>query len=147
MGNIRKFDFNHNEYMELPAQIAKLPILKEWLTGIVAELVVPSKISKQILIALDEIFTNISSYGYPVGGGSVRVWVELDEEEKVLTITFADTGTPYNPLETKEPDTTLPLDERPIGGLGIFMVRKMMDSVNYRRENEQNILVLEKKLF
>ena len=66
--------------------------------------------------------------------------------QEILTITFTDTGVAYDPLAAKEPDLAAPLEERQLGGLGIFLVRKFMDSIEYRREDEKNILVLKKNL-
>ena len=68
-----------------------------------------------------------------------------DFEGEDLVLTFTDSGIPYDPTKTREPDITLPAEERPIGGLGIFLVRKTMDDVAYRREDGKNILTVRKK--
>ena len=103
----------------------------------------PMKTQTQIAIAVEEIFVNIAHYAYSpeVGGAVIRVAVG-DE----VVIEFEDNGKPYNPLERDDPDITIGAEEREIGGLGVFMVKKMMDSVEYRREDNKNILAISKKL-
>ena len=102
----------------------------------------PPKIQNQLGIAVDEIFSNISRYAYQpdVGGVTVRVCVEDD-----ITIEFEDNGAPYNPLSAQTPDISLPAEEREPGGLGIFMVKNIMDAVEYRREGNKNILTIRKR--
>lgn len=102
----------------------------------------------QVQIAVEEIFVNIAHYAYGESVGMVRIQVDVErttEQEQAAVITFADSGTPYNPLERKEPDTGLSAEERPIGGLGIFMVKKSVDSVEYEYRNGENVLVLKKR--
>ena len=103
----------------------------------------PQKTKNQISIAVEEIFANIAHYAYEhaTGGAVVRVAVDGD-----FFIEFEDTGAAYDPLSAKEPDTSLPAAEREIGGLGIFMVKNIMDSVEYRRESNKNILTMRKKM-
>lgn len=105
----------------------------------------PMKAQMQIDIAIDELFGNIANYAYNPEVGTATVCVEVTEEPTVI-ITFIDNGVPYNPLEKADPDTTLTADEREIGGLGIFMVKKTMDSISYEYVNGQNILRIKKGL-
>ncbi|MDR1061886.1 MAG: ATP-binding protein [Clostridiales bacterium] len=96
-------------------------------------------------LAMEEIFINIASYAYADGHeGAVTVRCEADQAAGRLTVTFIDGGAPYNPLERGDPDTDLALRERPIGGLGIFMAKRLMDAMDYRYENGENILALVK---
>ena len=104
----------------------------------------PVKAQMQISIAVDELFSNIARYAYAPGAGEATVRVEAAEEGVVIT--FIDRGRPYNPLTAAEPDTTLSAEERSPGGLGIFMVRRSMDEMNYRYEGGCNILSIRKKL-
>lgn len=104
------------------------------------------KAQMQIAIAIDEVFANIASYAYPDGQGQVTVRVHSSEDRKQAVITFIDTGIPYNPLEKDDPDLSLSAEDRPIGGLGIFMVKKSMDDMSYRFENGKNILTLAKTI-
>ncbi len=103
------------------------------------------KAMQQINVALDEILSNIASYAYPNGEGNVTV--QVDVKDKVVKITFRDDGIAFNPLKLEDPDVSLDAAERSIGGLGIFLVKKTMDSVTYERCDEQNVLRLEKKIF
>lgn len=121
-------------------------MLKDWLGGIADELEISSSVRNQIMVAADEIFTNIATHAYPQSSGTVETAVEFNAADQNLTMTFSDSGVPFDPLEIAEPNVNLPPEERPIGGLGIFLVRKFMDSVEYRCENERNILVLRKCL-
>ena len=103
----------------------------------------PVKIQNQIGIAVDEIFSNIARYAYHPQTGGAAVRVAVDDN---ITIEFEDSGAAYDPLSADTPDMTLPVEERGIGGLGIFMVRNIMDSVEYRREGNKNILTIRKRL-
>jgi anti-sigma regulatory factor (Ser/Thr protein kinase) len=101
----------------------------------------PPKIQNQIGVAVDEIFSNIANYAYNPATGGAAVRIEAGEDIK---IEFEDSGAPYNPLTAPAPDISLPAEEREIGGLGIFMVKNIMDSVEYRREGNKNILTIKK---
>ena len=81
----------------------------------------------QIDLAVEEIFVNISNYAYQKGKGNAVVEVSLDGETNTVSIIFSDRGIPYNPLQKTDPDITLTAEERQIGGLGIFMTKKIMD--------------------
>lgn len=144
--DIRRFHYNGADALSLPARTEAFVTLKDWLGSIADELTVTPKTKKQLLIVADEIFTNIASYGYPRGDGTAKVAVEFDMSTETLILVFSDEGVAYNPLETPPPDITKPLAERQIGGLGVFMVKKIMDTVEYRRENDSNVLVMTKKL-
>ncbi|MBQ2150617.1 MAG: ATP-binding protein [Bacteroidales bacterium] len=91
----------------------------------------------KIRLSVEEIAENIVNYAYNNGNGFVEITTTLDEAG-MLTISFKDAGVPFNPLEKEDPDITLSLDERPVGGLGIFICKKMMDSVSYVFEDGCN---------
>jgi anti-sigma regulatory factor (Ser/Thr protein kinase) len=105
----------------------------------------PPKIQNQIWIAVDEIFSNIARYAYSpeVGDATVRITVS---GEGAITIEFVDSGAAYDPLSAETPDISLSAEEREVGGLGVFMVKKLIDSVEYRREGGKNILTIRKSL-
>lgn len=130
--------------IRLPARREAFATLRDWLGGIIDGLTVSPKIRSQILIAADEVFTNIASYAYPTGGESGTIEIEVRLDNPGLTVTFSDSGVPFNPLETPAPELEADVENRPIGGLGIFLVRKLMDSVEYRRENDRNVLLFRK---
>ena len=103
----------------------------------------PEKIKGQVNIAADEIISNIIKYAYASETGDITVIPETDEN--TLSLTFTDRGRRFNPLETEDPDTSLTADQRDPGGLGIFMVKKLMDEVRYEYKDGQNILTIIKR--
>ncbi len=106
----------------------------------------PIKAQMQIDIAIDELFGNIAHYAYNPDIGSATVRVEVTEEPIAVIITFIDKGVPYDPLQKEDPDITLSAEERNIGGLGIYMVKKTMDEISYEYKDGQNILTIKKKI-
>ena len=91
----------------------------------------------QINIAIDEIYSNIVKFS---GATSVTLIVEIRKATSTVKLTFIDNGKPYDPLQKADPDTTLSADEREVGGLGIFLVKKTMDDISYESKDGQNIL-------
>ena len=106
----------------------------------------PMKAQMQIDIAIDELFGNIAHYAYNPETGDATVRVEVVEDPMAVVITFIDKGVPYDPLKQADPNTTLSAEEREIGGLGIFMVKKTMDDITYEYKDGQNILKIKKNL-
>ncbi|MFW5490535.1 MAG: ATP-binding protein [Desulfovibrio sp.] len=103
----------------------------------------PPKVVFDLSLALDELVTNIISYGFPENGEH-DILVELSMENDVVRLRIEDDGTPFNPLNMAEPDTSAPLEERQIGGLGIHFVKHLMSSVEYERSGTKNILRITK---
>ena len=106
----------------------------------------PMKAQMQIDIAIDELFSNIAHYAYNPDVGEATVRVEVTEDPLAVVITFIDNGVPYDPLAKADPDTTLSAEERDIGGLGIYMVKKSMDDIAYEYKDGHNILKIKKNL-
>ena len=106
----------------------------------------PMKAQMQIDIAIDELFGNIAHYAYNPEIGKATVRVEVIEDPLSVIITFIDNGIPYDPLAKADPDTTLSAEERDIGGLGIYMVKKSMDDITYEYKDGHNILKIKKNL-
>ena len=104
------------------------------------------KIQMQIDVAVEEIFVNIANYAYNPEIGLAGISVETQEEPLAVTITFTDNGVPYDPLKKPDPDVTLSAEERQIGGLGIYMVKKSMDDISYEYKDGRNILTIKKNL-
>lgn len=130
----------------LKNDLAEIQLLAEEVELFGEENELPEKVLFQVNLALDELLTNTISYGYPEGGEK-EVLVRLTlEGEKDLIIEIRDGGFAFNPLKREEPDIKQDIDDRPIGGLGIHLVRKMMDEIEYRWEDEQNILVMRKHI-
>ena len=106
----------------------------------------PMKAQMQIDIAIDELFGNIAHYAYNPEIGQATVRVEVVEDPLSVVITFIDNGVPYDPLAKADPDTTLSAEERDIGGLGIYMVKKSMDEISYKYQDGKNILTIKKNI-
>ncbi|MBQ3507334.1 MAG: ATP-binding protein [Clostridia bacterium] len=106
----------------------------------------PTKAQMQIDIAIDELFGNIAHYAYNPEIGSATVRVEVTEDPLAVIITFIDNGIPYDPLAKDDPDVTLSAEDRDVGGLGIYMVKKTMDEISYEYKGGQNILTIKKKI-
>ena len=107
----------------------------------------PIKAQMQIDTAVDEILANVAAYAYGDGTGPVSMLISLEEDPRTVILRFTDRGVPFNPLEKEVPDTIdLPADDRPIGGLGIYLVRKLMDDVEYEYRDGKNVLLLKKKI-
>ena len=104
----------------------------------------PAKAIAQIDIAIDELFSNIAYYAYSPEVGPATVRVDVEEDPVSVTITFMDRGVPFNPLKKADPDTSLSAEERKIGGLGIFMVKRMCDDVSYLRDGNANVVAIRK---
>jgi len=106
----------------------------------------PMKVQMQIDVAVEEIFVNIASYAYNPEIGPATISCEVSEDPLEVTISFMDSGVPYDPLAKEDPDVTLSAEERQIGGLGIYMVKKSMDNVSYEYRDGQNIFTIKKSL-
>ena len=104
------------------------------------------KIQTAVCVAIEELFVNIARYAYNPETGPATVRVEVAENPMAVVITFIDKGIPYDPLKQEDPNTHLPAEEREIGGLGIFMVKKTMDDITYEYKDGQNILTIKKNI-
>jgi serine/threonine-protein kinase RsbW len=130
----------------LKNDLAEIQLLAEAVELFWEEKELPQKALFQVNLALDELLTNTISYGYPEGGEYALLVRLTLEEEKDLIIEIRDDGFPFNPLEREEPDISQDIEERPIGGLGIHLVRQMMDEIEYRWEDDHNVLVMKKHI-
>ncbi len=132
--------------LEIEAVQENLPRLTGFVDDLLAAAKCPAKARMQIGVAVEEIFTNIANYAYGPEKGTATVQLEVSEEPAAVVLTFVDRGVPYNPLSRDDPDVALPADKREIGGLGIFLTKKLMDDVSYEYRDGRNILTLKKKL-
>ena len=132
--------------LTIEATLDNLDKVLAFVDGQLEELDCPMKSQMQIDVAVEEIFVNIASYAYNPGIGSATVRFEATQDPPLVTITFIDRGIPYDPLQKDDPDVTLSAEERSIGGLGIFMVKKAMDDMRYVYRDEQNILSISKSI-
>ncbi|MBP5363486.1 MAG: ATP-binding protein [Ruminococcus sp.] len=132
--------------LELEALTDNLSKVQAFVDEQLEEAGCPIKIQIQIDIAVEEIFINIAHYAYSTETGKATVRIEILPDPPSVDITFIDKGIPYDPLAKSDPDVTLSAEERKIGGLGIFMVKKSMDDVKYQYLDGHNILTLKKGL-
>lgn len=132
--------------IEIKALTENLQELISFVNGHLEDMGASMKAQMQIDIAVEELFVNIAHYAYAPDVGEAVISVAKDKEKNQISITFADSGKPYNPLEKPDPDVTLSAEERSIGGLGIFMVKKSMDDMRYEYKDGQNILTITKRL-
>ena len=132
--------------LDLLAVKENLPQVLQFVDDKLASFDVSKKIITEIDVSVEEIFVNIASYAYTPDVGMATIQAEILEDPKRIEITFIDKGIPYNPLAKEDPDTTLSAEERQIGGLGIYMVKKSMDAMRYEHTDGQNILTLVKNI-
>lgn len=132
--------------MILTAEVDRMDDVLDFINAELEAHDVPMKAIMQIDIAVEELFVNIAHYAYNPEVGEAIVTVDVEEEPPCAVIRFIDHGKPYDPLSREDPDVTLGVEERQIGGLGIYMVKKSMDEVSYAYEDGQNILTIRKLL-
>lgn len=132
--------------LTIEAAVENIEVVTDFITAELEALGCPMKAQTQISIAIDELFGNIAKYAYSPDVGKATVCFEVEENPLSVIITFIDNGKPFNPLEQNEPDTTLAAQERKVGGLGIFLVKKTMNLVEYEYKNGQNILRIKKNI-
>ena len=128
----------------MEAKIANIYRLADFLERDLKGLDVSMAENMKINLVMEELFVNIANYAYAPKTGYAQVRSEVFPEDNAIEITIIDDGVPFNPLSQKDPDVTLSAKERKIGGLGIYMVKKEVDQIAYRREDQQNILWIRK---
>lgn len=134
------------EIITVPAEAAALETVNAFIQEKLESINCPKRAKMQMMLAVEEIFVNISSYAYHPEVGQAEVGVDIDGDPPTVTIRFLDQGRPFNPLEKPDADITLSAQEREIGGLGILLVKKIMDQVDYAYENGKNILIIKKEI-
>lgn len=133
-----------HDSMTLAATDENIPKVTEFAEMKMQTAGVPVRTQMQINIAIDELFSNIAHYAYPQETGEATVDIDIDSARRAVELTFRDRGIPYDPLAKEDPDVTGSVEEREIGGVGIFIVRQSMDEVSYEYEDGQNILRIRK---
>lgn len=137
-------DIKLKRSITLPNNVEDVPQLASFTDEVCEALELEMSLTMSINLALEEAVVNVMSYAYPAGTkGNVNIEAEADEEW--LKFVISDNGVPFDPTEKEEVDTTLNAEERPIGGLGIHLVRQIMDSINYEFIDDKNVLTLKKK--
>ena len=132
--------------LTLDATVENVRAVTDFVGEVLEQANCPLDTKRQLNIVIDEVFSNIAQYAYGSALGTATVKAGLEEGGRTLVLTFQDGGMPYDPLSAKDPDTSLPAADRPFGGLGILLVKKLMDEKTYAYKNGQNILTLKKRL-
>ncbi len=132
--------------LNIDATVENIAAVTAFIDEQLEELDCPMKTQLQVDVAIDELFGNIAHYAYNPEVGAATVRVEVTDDPLSVVITFIDNGVPYDPLAKADPDVTLSAEEREIGGLGIYMVKKSMDDLSYEYKNGQNILRIKKHI-
>lgn len=135
-----------SKQMTLDATIENIETVTDFINEELESLNCPMKAQMQIDVAIDELFSNIAHYAYNPETGPATVIIDVEEEPLSVIITFMDNGKPYDPLAKEDPDVTLSAEERDIGGLGVFLVKKTMDAVSYEYKDGKNILKIKKNI-
>ena len=130
--------------LTLAATVENIEEVTDFVGAMLEEADCPMKAQMKINVAIDELFGNIAHYAYAPETGEATVQADVDNGYAVITL--IDSGVPYDPLTAASPDTSLSAEERSIGGLGIFMVKKSMDEISYRYEDGKNMLTIRKKI-
>jgi len=131
--------------LTLPNNVEFIPQLATFIEEVTESYGIDPSVTMSINLALEEAVVNVMNYAYPEGTlGEIDISVTFSDGS--ITFTIKDTGTPFDPTKVSNPDTSLSAEERPIGGLGIYLVRELMDEVSYCYENNHNILTLKKKI-
>lgn len=130
--------------MTIEAKTENLPVVTAWIEKALEEIDCPMKDQAQIDVAIDELLSNIAHYAYAPGTGEATVRFAFDADTRTVSISFLDSGIPFDPLSQTAPDINAPAEERAVGGLGIYLVRKTMDRVDYRYADGKNILTIQK---
>lgn len=129
----------------LQNDIQQVPLLAQFVDEVCEAAGIDMATAMKLNLAIEEAVVNVMNYAYPQDTvGDIKI--ESKGDDNLLEFIISDTGTPFDPTTKAEVDTTLSAEERPIGGLGIHLVRNIMDSINYERVNGKNILALIKKL-
>ena len=132
------------ESISLKNDLSQVPELNKFVASFTSRLNIEPSLESQIKLAVEEAVVNVMDYAYPIGTEG-DISVEAQSNSSYVTFIISDTGKPFDPTEGGRVDTTLSVEDRPIGGLGIFLVRELMDSINYERIEGKNILTLKKK--
>ena len=136
----------HMTKQTFPAKIEALSDVLGFVDRMLELYECPMKSQTAICVAIEEVFVNVAHYAYGDGDGDMTLGIGFDKESREVTFQMTDKGTPFDPLKKPDPDITLSAEDREIGGLGIFITKKTMDTVTYAYENGENILTMIKKI-
>ena len=132
------------EHLVLQNNLGELARLKQFVVTVADKVGMEASVAHNVRLALEEVVVNVMEYAYPGQEGEIRVDALFDNRQ--LTLVVTDSGSPFDPTAAEDADTTLTAEERPIGGLGIFLTRQLMDTVDYERKDGKNVLTMKKLL-
>ena len=132
--------------LEIEAKVENLDKVLAFVDSHLETVDCPTPYMMNIDIAVEEIFVNIAKYAYDGEPGKAWIRMGVEKYPRTMILTFIDEGKPFDPVSKPDPDVTLSAEKRKIGGLGIFMVKKSMDTMEYERRDNRNILTITKKI-
>lgn len=130
--------------LKIPAKLENLHTMMAFVRGFMESNNINNTAIMQTELAIEEALVNIINYAYPDKNGDMEVFCEWESDKKAV-FKISDSGAPFDSVKKQEPDITTPVEEKSIGGLGIFLLKKMMDDVKYERVNAKNVLTLVKQ--
>ena len=131
--------------LTLPNDVETIPQLNEFIDTVAEAIGLDMSLTMSLNLAIEEAVVNVMDYAYPPDEKG-DVTIDVCASDEWLQFVISDAGTPFDPTQKEEADTTLSVDERPIGGLGIFLVRQLMDTIHYQYVDGKNVLTLKKQL-
>lgn len=134
-----------SKHFVIDNQVGELTLLAEKIKELAEKWELSQALAMNINLVIEEALTNIIFYAF-ADNNKHEIKVSVTLNNNMLTIEITDDGIPFNPLLQQQPDITLPAEERPVGGLGIFLISQMMDTMHYARQKDQNILTLNKSI-
>jgi anti-sigma regulatory factor (Ser/Thr protein kinase) len=138
-------DLKERKSIVLNNDIQEVPLLATFVEGVCEEVGMDAATTMQMNLAMEEAVVNVMNYDYPIGEKG-EIAIEATTDNGMLNFVIKDSGTPFDPTAKEDADTTLSAEERPIGGLGIFLVKQIMDNVSYEYKEGKNVLTLSKRI-
>jgi anti-sigma regulatory factor (Ser/Thr protein kinase) len=138
-------DLKERKSIVLNNDIQEVPLLATFVEGVCEEVCMDAATTMQMNLAMEEAVVNVMNYAYPIGEKG-EIAIEATTDNGMLNFVIKDSGTPFDPTAKEDADTTLSAEERPIGGLGIFLVKQIMDNVSYEYKEGKNVLTLSKRI-
>jgi anti-sigma regulatory factor (Ser/Thr protein kinase) len=138
-------DLKERKSIVLNNDIQEVPLLATFVEGVCEEVGMDAATTMQMNLAMEEAVVNVMNYAYPIGEKG-EIAIEATTDNGMLNFVIKDSGTPFDPTAKEDADTTLSAEERPIGGLGIFLVKQIMDNVSYEYKEGKNVLTLSKRI-
>jgi anti-sigma regulatory factor (Ser/Thr protein kinase) len=134
------------EQLTVKAVLDNLEQMLDFVTGVAGKAGATKQLQNTLRLVCEEALVNVINYAYPGSEGELTITAEIKPTPPAIVLEIIDGGIAFNPLDRPTPDISLPAEQRPIGGLGIFIIKKNMDCVDYKHDNGRNVLTMEKRL-